>query len=192
MFHFHLVHEVLFRQHPILESQGMLGEFVAEHFVCMLADHGLRDARCDRHGLFDRLLSFLFHKRLHLNIGLLWPVATGRWLQTAGGNSDGDDAACLDDIQAEPLRFGQHFIGFGAWIQPQFVAALCGNIGKQSQKDWRRHVNADHLRAQGDVADAFVSREAFNLRFSWIDGVNGVALLLKCANGFVAEFAPVV
>lgn len=106
-------------------------------------------------------------------------------------HSDGHNAARLDDVQAELLGGGDHLVGFGAGVQPEFVAAAGGDVGQEFQKDWRRDVDADHVRTRGDVPDALIRGQAFDLGLAGVDGIDGITLKAKGAHGLVAKLGAV-
>ena len=91
----------------------------------------------------------------------------------------------------EAFGFGEDGVGFGAGVKPEFVATFGGDFGEDFEEDLRADVDGDFVGPGGDFGDGFVNGEAFDVGFGGVYGVNGVALLLEGANGFVSPFGTI-
>jgi hypothetical protein len=60
-------------------------------------------------------------------------------------NANINNAAGLDRVQSQSLGLGENLFGFRAWVQPELVTALTGNLGQQLFHETRRQVDAYSL-----------------------------------------------
>ena len=97
----------------------------------------------------------------------------------------------MDDVEVEAFGFGEDGVGFGAGIEPEFVATFGGDFGEKFEEDLGADVDGDFVGSGGDFGNGFVNGEAFDDGFGGVYRVDGVALFLEGANGFVSPLGAI-
>src|SRR5262245_19518583 len=114
------------------------------------------------------------------------------YLKVARAQTDVDDAAGADDVEAEGLGTGDDFGAVAAGVEPDFFGAPPLDFLQQPQNDLRRQVDADPVEVlDRDRHQIRVSLQAFDRRGVRVDREDVVSLLQVCADRFIAVLAAI-